>query len=109
VNAKRRVARLSWLDAALRVTLEEARQELLRLRANLRTDTQRARGRKATLVQPYRMSARSRKPARRRELVRMVCAELLALHPNREKPPRATRAMAERLADDIIGSVLPPQ
>jgi hypothetical protein len=108
LNAKRkptqRTVRLSWRDAALRVSLEQTQQELLRLRANLRTDTQRARGRKATLVHPY-----SRQPARRRDLVRMVRAELLALHPNRGTPPRAARATANRLADDIIGSVLPPQ
>jgi len=35
----------------------------------------------------------------------MVRAQILALHPNRKKPPRAARAMADRLAGDIIESI----
>ena len=100
-----RRVRLTRLDEALRETFGKAQQELLRVRANLRKDTHRPRGSKATLVQPYWLWARSRKPARRRELVRMVCAQILALHPNQKKPPRAARAMADRLAGDIIDSI----
>jgi hypothetical protein len=35
----------------------------------------------------------------------MVRAQILALHPNQKKPPRAARAMADRLAGDIIDSI----
>ncbi len=105
-----RKVRLSRLDEASREAFGKARQELLGVRENLRKDTQRRRGQKATLVQPHRVSTRSRspelpKPARRRELVRMVRVQILALHPNRKKPPRAARAQADRLAGDIIDSV----
>lgn len=106
----RRRVRLSRLDEALREAFEKARKELLWVREILRKDTQRPRGRKATLVQPYRVSVRSRsperpKPARRRELARMVCAQILALHPDRKKRPRAARVEADRLAGDIIASI----
>jgi len=107
---KRRRVRLSRLDEAIREAFEKARQELLWVRENLRKDTQRPRGRKATLVQPYRVSALSRsterpKPVRRRELARMVRAQILALHPDREKRPRAARAEAGRLARDVIDKI----
>lgn len=107
---KRRRVRLSRLDEAIREAFEKARQELLWVRENLRKDTQRPRGRKATLVQPYRVSALSRsterpKPARRRELARMVRAQILALHPDREKRPHAARAEAGRLARDVIDKI----
>ncbi len=106
----RRTVRLSRLDEALRDTFEKARQEVLWVREHLRKDTQRARGKKTTLVQPYRVSARSRsperpKPARRRELVRMVRAQILALHPDGKKPPHAARAQANHLAGAIIDSI----
>ncbi len=105
-----RKVRLSRLDEALRETFSKARQELLGVRENLRKDTQRRRGQKATLVQPYRVSTRSRPPelptpARRRELARVVRAQILALHPNRERSPRAAKAVADRLAGDIIDSI----
>jgi hypothetical protein len=106
----RRRVRLSRLDETVREAFGKARKELLRVRANLRMDTQRLRGRKATLVQPYRVSARSRSPelpklARRRDLARLVRAQILALHPNRKKAPRAARATADRLASDLIDSI----
>ncbi len=105
-----RTVRLSRLDEASREAFGKARQELLGVRENLRKDTQRRRGQKATLVQPHRVSTRSRtpelpRPARRRELARTIRAQILALHPNRKKPPRAARAMADRLAGDIIASI----
>jgi hypothetical protein len=93
----RRRVRLSRLDETVRETFEKARTELLWVRERLRKDTQRPRGRRATLVQPYRISARSMssagpKVARRRDLVRMVRAEILRLHPpsarhHRHDPP----------------------
>ena len=105
-----RRVRLSRLDEAIGEAFGKARKELLWVRENLRKDTQRPQGRKATLVQPYRVSARSRsterpKPARRRELARMVRAQILALHPDRTKPPRAALATADRLAGAIIDSI----
>jgi hypothetical protein len=105
-----RTVHLSRLDEAIREAFDKARKELLWVRETLRQDTQRPRGRKATLVQPYRVSALSRstelpKPARRRELARMVRAQLLALHPDRNKRPRAARIQADRLAGDIIASI----
>ena len=106
----RRRAHLSRLDEAIREAFEKARTELLWVRESLRKDTQRPRGRKATLVQPYRVSARAMssagpKAARRRDLVRMVCAEILRLHPKRATRPRAARAQAERLARSIIATI----
>lgn len=100
-----RTVRLSRLDEASREAFGKARQELLGVRATLRKDTHRPRGLKATLVQPYWLWAHSRKPARRRELVRMVRNQILALRPNWKRPPRAARAMADRLAGDIIDSI----
>jgi len=106
----RRRAHLSRLDEAIRETFEKARKELLWVRESLRKDTQRPRGRKATLVQPYRVSARSMssagpKAARRRDLVRMVRAEILRLHPKRATCRLAARAQAERLARGIIATI----
>jgi hypothetical protein len=105
-----RTVRLSWLDEVLRDSLEKVRQELLGVLEHLRKDTQRARGRKATRVQPYRASALSRTPGqpkltRRRELARMVRAQLLALHPDQKQRPRAARAEAGRLAGHLIDSI----
>jgi hypothetical protein len=105
-----RTERLVRLDEGMRAAVAKARTELLRVRELLRTDTQRPRGRKATLVQPYQVSTRSRsseipKAARRRDLVRMVRAEILALHPKRTTRPRAARAQAERLARGIIATI----
>jgi hypothetical protein len=105
-----RTVRLTRLDEGIRAAFEKARTELLGVRAMLRQDTQRPRGRKATLVQPYRVSARSRssggpKAARRRDVVKMVRAEILGLHPSRATRPRAARAQAERLARGIIATI----
>ncbi len=100
----RRTVRLSRLDEAIREAFDKARKELLWVRESLRKATQRPRGRKATLVQPFRVSALP-KPARRRELAKMVGLQLLALHPDRKTRPRAARATADRLAGDIIDSI----
>ena len=99
-----RTVRLTRLDEGIRAVFAKARMELLWVRELLRRDTQRPRGRKATLVQPDRVSAVP-KAARRRDLVRIVCAEILALHPERTTRPRAARAQAERLARDIIAAI----
>jgi hypothetical protein len=99
-----RTVRLTRLDEALRETFGKARQELLWVRANLRQATQRPRGRKAKLVQPFRISALP-KPARRRELVKLVRVQLFALHPDRKTRPRAAMATADRLAGEIIASI----
>ncbi len=109
-KATQRTVRLSRLDEGIRAAFAKARTELLWVREALRQDTQRPRGRTATLVQPYRVSTRSRsserpQPARRRDLARMVRAEILALHPERTTRPRAARIQAERLARDIIASI----
>lgn len=105
-----RMARLARLDEGVRAAFDRARTELLGVREMLRQDTQRPRGRKATLVQPYPVSTRSRtsaipKAARRRDLVRMVRAEILALHPEQTTRPRAARVQAERLARAIIAAI----
>ena len=105
-----RTVHLSRLDEPIRAVFGKARKELLWVREELRKDTRRARGRKATLVSPRPGSTRPRfpevaKPVRRRELVRIVRAQILALHPSRTKPSRAARASAARLADDIIDSL----
>ena len=86
------------------------RNELLWVRENLRDDTRRVRGRKATLVQPYRVSARSMssagpKAARRRDLVKMVRTEILRLHPQRAARRRAALVRAGRLARGIIAAI----
>jgi hypothetical protein len=105
-----RTVRRARIDEGIRAAFEKARTELLEVRETLRRDTQRPRGRKATLVQPYQVSTRSRssevpKAARRRDLVGMVRAEILALHPERTTRPRAARAQAERLARAIIAAI----
>jgi hypothetical protein len=110
LKATQRTVRLSRLDEGVRAAFAKARTELLWVREALRQDTQRRRGLKATLVQPYRVSARSRssevpKAARRRDLVRMVCAEILALHPEQTTRRRAARAEAASLARDIIAAI----
>jgi len=109
-KATHRTVRRARLDESICAAFAKARTELLWVRELLRRDTERSRGRKVTLVQPYRVSARSRsaerpKPARRRELARMVGAQILALHPERTMRPRAARAQAERLAGAIIAAI----
>jgi hypothetical protein len=99
-----RTVRLSRLDEAVRAAFAKARTELLWVREALRKDTERPRGRKATLVQPDRGSVVP-KAARRRALVRMVRAEILALLPKQKKRPRAAGAQAKRLARDIIAAI----
>jgi hypothetical protein len=106
----RRRVRLSRLDETIRAAFEKARTELLWVGEKLRQDTQRPRGRPATRVQPYRVSAGSRsaerpRPARLRDLAQLVRAEILALHPKRTTRPRAARAQAERLARAIIAAI----
>jgi len=105
----RRTVCLSRLDETVREVFSKARKELLGVRAELRKDTLRPHGRKATLVQPRAVSTRRAsepaKPARRRELMRLIRTQILALHPNRTKPSRAARATAGRLAGDIIDAI----
>ena len=86
----------------------------LGVQAMLHDVTDRSRGRKATLVQPFRVSAlRARAepptPARRRDLERRLRDELLRLHPARTRKPRAARLDVGRLAHRIGNSILPPQ
>ena len=101
------------LDKGMRDAFETARGALLGVRATLHDVTNRHRGRKVTLVQPFRgstLTARRRPtPARRRELERLLRDELLLLHPNRTSRPRAARLDVDRLARHIGNSVLPPQ
>jgi hypothetical protein len=109
-----RIVRLERLPEGLRDAFETARRALLGVRATLHDVTDRHRGRKATLVQPFRVSAlRSRAapptPARRRDLERRLRDELLRLHPARTRNPRAARLDAGRLARRISNSILPPQ
>ena len=109
-----RIARLSRLDEGMRDAFETARSALLGVRATLREATDRHRGRKATLVQPFRVSALTARaapltPARRRELERRLRDELLRFHPDRKTRPRAARLDVGRLALRIGDSVLPPQ
>jgi hypothetical protein len=106
-----RTVRLARLDEGLRAAAAKARREFVGVRDALRTDTARTRGRKATLVQPYRVSGRGRSTAQPgvaspRDLVRMVRAEILRLHPRRAARPRAAQAQAERLARSIIAAIL---
>ena len=107
----RRTVRLSRLDENIRGAFEGARRALLAVRANLREATRRGRGRKATLVQPFRVSAiksptEPPTPVRRRQLERMLRDQILRLHPDRGTPPRAARADAGRLARRLIASIL---
>ena len=105
-----RTVRLSRLDEHLQEAFETARRTLLPVREHLRAATQRHPGRKATLVQPGRISAlraptASPPPVRRRELERMLRDQILLLHPARQTRPRAARVDAGRLAHDIIDAI----
>jgi hypothetical protein len=109
-----RTVRSTRLDKGMREAFETARRALLGVQATLHDVTDRHRGRKATLVQPFRVStltARAARPtpARRRELERRLRDELLLLHPNRTRHPRAARLDVDRLARHIGNSILPPQ
>jgi hypothetical protein len=102
------------LDEGIRDAFETARRALLGVQPMLHEVTDRHRGRKATLVQPFRVSAfRARAappmPARRRDLKRQLRDELFRLHPNRKTHPRVARVEAGRLAHRIGNSILPPQ
>jgi hypothetical protein len=100
------------LDEGMRDALETARSALLGVRATLHEVTDRHRGRKVTLVQPFGspLTARAARPtpARRRDLERLLRNELLRLHPDRTKRPRAARLDVDRLARHIGNSILPP-
>jgi hypothetical protein len=106
----RRTIRLSRLDEGIRAAFETARSALLPVRENLRTATQRDRGRKPTLVQPgtvsaLRMPTGSPPPARRRELERLLRDQILLLHPQRTIRPRAASGEAGRMAGRILDSI----
>jgi hypothetical protein len=104
--------RIVRLDEGLRDAFETARSALLGVQEQLHDVTDRHRGRKATLVQPFgsTLTARAARPtpARHRELERQLCDELLRLHPKRMMRPRAARLDVERLARHIGNSILPP-
>jgi len=109
-----RIVRVARLDEGVRETFETARRALLGVQAMLHDVTDRSRGRKATLVQPFRVSAlRARAepptPARRRDLERRLRDELLRLHPARTRNPRAARLDVGPLARRISNAILPPQ
>jgi hypothetical protein len=109
-----RIVRLARLDEGMREAFETARSALLGIWAGLHEVTDRHRGRKATLVQPFRVStltARAARPtpARRRDLERLLRDELLQLHPARKRHPRAARLDVGPLARRIGKSILPPQ
>jgi hypothetical protein len=109
-----RIVRLARLDESMREAFETARSALLGIWAGLHEVTDRHRGRKATLVQPFRVStltARAARPtpARRRDLERLLRDELLQLHPARKRHPRAARLDVGPLARRIGKSILPPQ
>jgi hypothetical protein len=106
----RRTVRLSRLDEGIRAAFETARSALLPVRDNLRTATQRDRGRKPTLVQPGPLSALriptgSPLPARRRQLERLLRDQILLLHPHRKMRPRTARVEAGRIAGRVIDSI----
>jgi hypothetical protein len=106
------IVRLTRLDEGLRDAFETARRTLLGFQATLHEMTNRHRGRKATLVQPFRVSALTARaarptPARRRELERRLRDELLRLHPDRTTRPRAAQLDTGRLARRIGNSILP--
>jgi hypothetical protein len=108
------IIRVARLDEGVRETFETARSALLGVQAMLHDVTDRSRGRKATLVQPFRVSAlRARaappRPARRRDLERLLRDELLRLRPKRMTRPRAAPVDVDRLARRIGNSILPPQ
>jgi hypothetical protein len=109
-----RIVRLARLDKGVRDGFERARSAVLGLQAALHEVTDRHRGRKVTLVQPFPVSTLTTRaarptPARRRELVRRIGDELLRLHPKRTTHPRTARLAAGRLARCIGNSILPPQ
>jgi hypothetical protein len=99
------------LDEGVRDAFETARSAVLGVRATLHDVTDRHRGRKVTLVQPFGspLTARAARPtpARRRDLERLLRNELLRLHPDRTKRPRAARLDVDRLARHIGNSILP--
>jgi hypothetical protein len=100
------------LDEGIRDAFDTARRAVLGVQATLHDVTDRHRGRKATLVQPFRVStltARAARPtpARRRELERLLRDELLQVHPARKRNPRAARLDVGRLARRIGNSILP--
>jgi hypothetical protein len=101
------------LDEGMRDALETARSALLGVRATLHEVTDRHRGRKVTLVQPFGspLTARAARPtpARRRDLERLLRDELRRLHPDRTKRPGAARLDVDRLARRIGNSILPPR
>jgi hypothetical protein len=83
-----RIVRVARLNEGVREVFGTARRALLGVQARLHEVTDRSRGRKATLVQPFRVSAfRARAarpmPARRRDLERQLRDELLRLRPKR--------------------------
>jgi hypothetical protein len=100
----------SRLDEGIRAAFETARSALLPVRDNLRTATQRDRGRKPTLVQPgplsaLRMPTGSPPPVRRRQLERLLRDQILLLHPHRTMRPRAASVEAGRMAGRILDSI----
>jgi hypothetical protein len=101
------------LDAGMRAAFATARSALLAVRATLHDVTDRHRGRKVTLVQPFgsTLTARAARPtpARRRDLERLLRDELRRLHPDRTKRPGAARLDVDRLARRIGNSILPPR
>jgi hypothetical protein len=101
------------LDAGMRAAFATARNALLAVRATLHDVTDRHRGRKVTLVQPFgsTLTARAARPtpARRRDLERLLRDELRRLHPDRTKRPGAARLDVDRLARRIGNSILPPR
>jgi hypothetical protein len=106
--------RIARLDEGLRDVFETARTALRGLQATLHEVTDRHRGRKATLVQPFTVSTLTTRaarptPARRPELERQLRDELLQVHPDRTRHPHAARLDAGRLARRIGNSILPPQ
>jgi len=109
-----RIVRVARLDEGVREVFGTAHRALLGVQARLHDVTDRSRGRKATLVQPFRVSAfRARAarpmPARRRDLERQLRDELLRLRPKRTTRPTAAPFDVDRLARRIGNSILPPQ
>jgi hypothetical protein len=106
-----RTVRLTRLDEDIRKAFTRARSELWRVHRELREATQRHRGRKATLVRPFRVGvffsslASSRRRVSRRTLVKMLREQILPLHPNSKGRPREARAEAGHLARPIIDAV----
>jgi hypothetical protein len=97
-----RTVRVARLDETIRSACAKARNEVVGIRRLLRRDTQRLRGRKATLVWPHGAQSITLRAARRRDLAQIVCRQILALYPAERRFPRAAKAQAERVARDII-------